>query len=188
VHFFKPFSTDSKSAWNSAFFYTHIEFLKKKNFLALISTFLKLWLQMRRKRLKKTENLILWMCLRIQLCNHQRVCITKLQKSLYPNTHSIPTGKLEARKFFLSYFKGPSSQDQQKTLRSHLITFKVTLTGQSHFMLIFVLHKGTLRSHINSVPWMYTVTPTPYNECTEFSKRIFWTHCVHSWYGVGVTA
>jgi hypothetical protein len=32
VHFFKPFSTDSKSAWNSAFFNTQIEFLKKKIF------------------------------------------------------------------------------------------------------------------------------------------------------------
>jgi 4-amino-4-deoxy-L-arabinose transferase-like glycosyltransferase len=36
-----------------------------KFFFALISTFLKLWLQMRRKRFKKTENLFLWMCLRI---------------------------------------------------------------------------------------------------------------------------
>ena len=34
-------------------------------FFALISTFLRLWLQMRRKRLKKTENRFLWMCLRI---------------------------------------------------------------------------------------------------------------------------
>jgi hypothetical protein len=41
-------------------------------------------------------------------------------------THSIPTGKLEARKFFKSYFKGPSSQDQHKTLRRRLIIFKVT--------------------------------------------------------------
>jgi hypothetical protein len=38
-----------------------LNFWRKKNFVALISTFLKLWLQMRRKRLKKTE----WMCLRI---------------------------------------------------------------------------------------------------------------------------
>ncbi len=36
------------------FFYTHIEFWRKKNF-ALISTFFKLWLQMRRKRLKKRK-------------------------------------------------------------------------------------------------------------------------------------
>ena len=63
-----------------------------------------------------------------------------------------PTGKLEARIFFLSYFKGPSSQDQQKTLRRRLMTFKVTLTGQSHFTLIFVFRKVTLRGHINSVP------------------------------------
>ena len=62
--FSKTFLTDSKSAWNSAFFDTHIEFLKK-TFFALFSTFLKLWLQMRRKRLKKTENHFLWMCLRI---------------------------------------------------------------------------------------------------------------------------
>jgi hypothetical protein len=33
-------------------------------------------LQMRRKRVKKTENLFLWMCLRILLGNHQRVCIS----------------------------------------------------------------------------------------------------------------
>ncbi len=39
VNFFKTFLTDSKSAWNSAFFDTHIEFLKEKNFFALISTF-----------------------------------------------------------------------------------------------------------------------------------------------------
>jgi hypothetical protein len=67
-------------------------------------------------------------------------------------THSIHTGKLEARMFFLSYFKGPSSQDQQKTFRRRLIIFKVNLTGQSHFMLIFVLRKVTLRGHNNSVP------------------------------------
>ncbi len=38
-------------------------------------------------------------------------------------THSIPTGKLEARIFLFSYFKGSSSQDQQKTFRRRLITF-----------------------------------------------------------------
>ncbi len=32
VHFFKTFSTDSKSAWNSAFFDTSFDFLSKKNF------------------------------------------------------------------------------------------------------------------------------------------------------------
>jgi hypothetical protein len=61
-HFFKTFSTDSKSAWNSAFFYT---FLIKKNiyiFLGHITTFFKLWLKMRRERLKKTENLFFYEC------------------------------------------------------------------------------------------------------------------------------
>jgi hypothetical protein len=53
---------------------------------------------------------------------------------------------------FLFYFKGPSSQDQQKTIRRCLITSKVTLTSQSHLMLIFVLRKVTLPNRINSVP------------------------------------
>ena len=66
-------------------------------------------------------------------------------------THSIRTGKLEARQFFLFHFKGPSSQDQQKTIRRRLITFKITLTGQSHFMRIFELRKVTLRDYTNSV-------------------------------------
>jgi hypothetical protein len=53
---------------------------------------------------------------------------------------------------FLSYyFKGPSSKDQQKTIRRRLINFKVTLTSQSHFMLIFVLCKVTLRHHTSAV-------------------------------------
>ncbi len=55
--FSKLFSTNSKSVWNSAFFVTHIEFFINEKFFALISTFCKLWLQMPRKRLKKTENL-----------------------------------------------------------------------------------------------------------------------------------
>ena len=65
VNFFKTFSTDSKSAWNSGFFHTFFDFFKKKIFLGHICTFFELWLQMRRKRLKKTENLFLWMYLRI---------------------------------------------------------------------------------------------------------------------------
>ena len=68
VHFFNTFSTDSKSAWNSAFFDTHTEFFDKI-FFALFGTFCTLWLQMRRKRLKKMENLFLWMYLRILLGN-----------------------------------------------------------------------------------------------------------------------
>jgi hypothetical protein len=58
VNFFKTFSTDSKSAWNSAFFDTFSNF-QKLIFLGHISTFFELRLQMRRKRLKKTENLFM---------------------------------------------------------------------------------------------------------------------------------
>ncbi len=50
---FQTFSTDLKSAWNSAFFNTYLEFLNKIFFVALISSFLRM--QMRMK----------WMCLRI---------------------------------------------------------------------------------------------------------------------------
>ncbi len=35
-------------------------------------------------------------------------------------------------------------------------------------MQIFLLRKVTLCSHINSVPWMYAVTPTPYHDFTQF--------------------
>ncbi len=40
LHFFKTLSTDSKSAWNSAFFDTHIKFLKKNFILFLLALFL----------------------------------------------------------------------------------------------------------------------------------------------------
>ncbi len=42
----------------------------------------------------------------------------------------IRTRKLEARQFFLFHFKGTPSQDQQKTFRRRLITFKVTLLNK----------------------------------------------------------
>jgi len=59
VHFFKTFSTDSKSAWNSAFFDTFSDFFTKKFFLGHINTFFELWLQTRKKRLKKSKKRIL---------------------------------------------------------------------------------------------------------------------------------
>ncbi len=34
MHFFGTFSADSESAWSSAFFDTHIEFLMKKGFFS----------------------------------------------------------------------------------------------------------------------------------------------------------
>ncbi len=106
--------------------------------------------------------------------------------------------------FFLSHCKGPSSQDQQKTIERRLITSKVTLTGRSHFMLIFVLRKVTLPNRINYVSWMNAVTSTPYHECTQLVHKILclnwikvnklhsfmvrsWCDLVKSWYGVDVT-
>ncbi len=40
--------------------------------------------------------------------------------------YSIRIGKLEAQQIFLSHFKWPSLQDQQKTFVRRLITSKVT--------------------------------------------------------------
>ncbi len=55
MHFLTTFPTDSKSAWNSAFFDTFLIGLKKK-ILGHISTFFKLWSQTCKKRLKKSKN------------------------------------------------------------------------------------------------------------------------------------
>ncbi len=97
---------------------------------------------------------------------------------------------------FLSYFKGPSSQDQQKTIRRRLITSKVTLTG--HLMLIFVLRKVTLPNRIISVPWWtdshqlrtMNVRNWPKNPLVKLNESDLTesANCVLSWYGVGVTA
>ncbi len=65
---------------------------------------------------------------------------------------SILHGKLEARLVFIPFFKGPSSQDQQQAIRRRLVTSKVTLASQSHFMLIFVHFKVALPNCIKSVP------------------------------------
>jgi hypothetical protein len=69
-----------------------------------------------------------------------------------------PTGKLEARIFFLSFFKGPSSQDQQKSFKRRLITFKVTLTGQSHFMLT-LYHECTRSYQLRTMNVCSFLTP-----------------------------
>ncbi len=55
VHVFKTFSMDSKSVWNSVFFWHLFRFFSEKFFLGHISTFFQLWLQKRRKRLKKQK-------------------------------------------------------------------------------------------------------------------------------------
>ena len=100
--------------------------------------------------------------------------------------------------FFSSHLKWISSQDQQKTNRRRLIIYKVTLTGQSHFMLIFVLRKVTLRNHTNSVEWMYAIGPkNPMVSLNESDfMELVWprTFIVRSWcnrvewlYGVNAT-
>ncbi len=84
VHFFKTFATDSKSVWNSTFFDTHIKFFNKIFFLLLLALFLNFDCTCAGNGSKNRQS-FLWMCLRILLGNHQRVCITKLLKLLFPN-------------------------------------------------------------------------------------------------------
>jgi hypothetical protein len=96
VRFFKTFSTDSKSAWNSAFFDTFLDFFKKKFFFGHNSTFSNFDCTCAGNGSKK-KNLFLWMYLRIWLCNHQRVCITKLLKLLYPIVQVIRLNLLKHR-------------------------------------------------------------------------------------------
>ncbi len=48
------------------------------------------------------------------------------------------------------------------------------MTGQSPFMLIFVLRKVTLQNRINSVPWMNEVTPATYHAWTHLVQEILW--------------
>jgi hypothetical protein len=69
-------------------------------------------------------------------------------------THSFdPYWLTGGSDIFLSYFKGPSSQDQQKTFRRRWITFKVTLTGHFDWSLY--------ADFFDSVRSLYAVTSTP---------------------------
>ncbi len=69
VHFFKTFSTDSKSAWNSAFFDTHNEFFDKNFFLLLLALFVHFDCKCAGNGSQKRKIFFLWMCLRILLGN-----------------------------------------------------------------------------------------------------------------------
>ncbi len=57
VHFSKLFQWIQNQRETLRFFDTHIEFLNKKFFLLLLALFVYFDCEMRRKRLKKTENL-----------------------------------------------------------------------------------------------------------------------------------
>ncbi len=88
-----------------------------------------------------------------------------------------------------------------------------TGTTWNDFAELHQLRTMNARGHINSVPWMTAVTSTPYHEWTlshylrtvnecGLTNSVPWMHavcrlrkatfiktnCVHSWYGVGVTA
>ncbi len=55
MHFFTTFSTDSKSAWNSAFFGIFFDFLQIIFFWGHISTFCKLWSRTRKNGSKNKK-------------------------------------------------------------------------------------------------------------------------------------
>jgi hypothetical protein len=88
VNFFKTFSTNSNQREILRFLIPILNFLIKKNFCSYLH-FLYTLIANAQETAQKTENHFLWMCLRIFLGNHQRVCITKLLKSLYPNAETL---------------------------------------------------------------------------------------------------
>jgi hypothetical protein len=96
-----------------------------------------------------------------------RVIVPARKTSVHRLAESIPRNPGLLKRLRLSHFKGPPSQDQQKTIGRRLITSHVTLAGRSH-LLIFLLRKVTLtklhqlrtmneRGHSNSVLWMYAI-------------------------------
>ncbi len=65
-----------------------LNFLIKKFFCSYLH-FLYTLIANAQETAQKNGKSFLWMCLRILLGNHQRICITKLLKSLYPNAHPL---------------------------------------------------------------------------------------------------
>ncbi len=90
VHFFTTFSTDSKPAWNSAFFDTFFDFFKKIFFKGHVSTFFKLWSQTCKKRLKKSKKVLVFVS-QISILHPSKGLYSSFSKkksnSLYPNVH-----------------------------------------------------------------------------------------------------
>ncbi len=66
--------------------------------------------------------------------------------------------------------------------------YAVTSTPYHDFTQSHKLRTMNERRHTNSVPWMYAVCRLRQVTFIQFNQRIFWANCVHSWYGVGVTA
>ncbi len=83
IDFVKTFSTELKSALNSAFIDTHIEFLKKITLLLL--AFFKTLYANAHQTAQGNRKTFFITCLRILLGNHWRVSATKLLKLLYSN-------------------------------------------------------------------------------------------------------
>ncbi len=66
--------------------------------------------------------------------------------------------------------------------------YKIASTPYYDFTRSYQLRTMTLRGHTNSVPWMHAVCWLRQVTFIQFKQRIIWTNCLHSWYGVGVTA
>ncbi len=82
---FTLFSTDLKSASNSAFIDTHFKMLWKKYFLGHISTFCQLWSLTWTERLKKSKNLFFLTWIRINYIFQFWFRTNKVLKSFHPN-------------------------------------------------------------------------------------------------------
>ncbi len=86
--FFQNFFNGFEFSVKFCVFWLLFRFFPKKIFFGHISTFSNFDCKCAGNGSKKRKIFFLWMYLRIYLCNHQRVCITKLLKSLYPSVQS----------------------------------------------------------------------------------------------------
>ncbi len=84
------------------------------------------------------------------------------------------------------------AESHQQHARSHQLC---TMNGRGHINFVSWMHAVTSttyhewkRGHTNSLPWMHAVCWLRQVTFIQFNQKIFWTNCVHSWYGVCVTA
>jgi hypothetical protein len=99
-------------------------------------------------------------------------------------------------------FSSLMKDKKEKIRRMNCHCTVYTGTTWNDFAESHQLSSMNARGHINSVPWLTAVTSTPYHEWPGHTNSVPWMHavcrlhkatfiqtnCVHSWYGVGVTA
>ncbi len=116
-------------------------------------------------------------------------CPSSAAKPVFKSKHQLRPGPVDTIEGGIPYINGwlESYYDPQEGHPGqHAYTFLIrilssSLTSVSIFSVCYYssvsismdqLLKVTLRNYINSVQWMYAITPTPDNECTQFVDSI----------------